>query len=102
MREDDCAHFRQLREDFRRLFTESDCQQLQELDDLFAHLKPAARILQEFFASCMSVIYFGRLLRLTPLDKMELGTRASPAQVRHWSPANPVRLGDNSAAGRLP
>src|SRR5262249_40219124 len=42
------------------------------------------------------------LLRLVPLDEMEVGTRVCSAHVWHLAPANPVRVGNNSAVGRLP
>ena len=42
------------------------------------------------------------LLRVIPLDEMEVGTRVSSAHVRHLAPANPVRTGDDVAARSLP
>ena len=42
------------------------------------------------------------LLRLVPLDEMEVRTRVSSAHVWHLAPANAVRVDDNSAVRRLP
>src|SRR2546425_8058089 len=42
------------------------------------------------------------LLRIVPLDEMEVGTRVCPAQFRHLTPTNPVRVDDDLAVRRLP
>src|SRR5208283_3842729 len=42
------------------------------------------------------------LLRVVPLDEMEVGTRVGTAHVWHLPPANPVRVGDDVAVRRLP
>src|SRR5439155_16245147 len=42
------------------------------------------------------------LLRVVPLDEMEVGTRVCPSHIGHLPPANPVRIGDDMAARSLP
>src|SRR5713226_1436412 len=42
------------------------------------------------------------LLRVVPLDEVEIGTRVSPTHIGHLPSADAVRVGDDLAVRRLP